>query len=127
MIVREGKHWNWRFHDIDLQIIVEIERKKYQLWCQRQAYENTISKGIDKQQPLAVMWLHRELLTVQRWMQEIREAPQRPSTVCCPRCGKTFTQERERMFGTMTVSEDKALLAIQLLIEGTSIRSAERI
>ncbi len=31
------------------------------------------------------------------------------------------------MFGAMIVPEDKALLAIQLLIEGTSIRSAERI
>jgi IS1 family transposase len=31
------------------------------------------------------------------------------------------------MFGAMTVPEDKALLAIQLLIEGTSIRSTERI
>ncbi|HZR65389.1 MAG TPA: IS1 family transposase [Terriglobales bacterium] len=45
----------------------------------------------------------------------------------CPQCGKTYTETHTRLFGTMTVPEDKALLAIQLLIEGTSIRSAERI
>lgn len=45
----------------------------------------------------------------------------------CSQCGKTYTQEHERLFGNMTVPEDKALLAIQLLIEGTSIRSTERI
>src|SRR5437879_523219 len=45
----------------------------------------------------------------------------------CGQCGKTYTQEHERLFGTMTVPEDKAVLALQLLIEGTSIRSAERI
>ena len=45
----------------------------------------------------------------------------------CPQCGKTYTEEHERLFGRMTVPEDKALLAIQLLLEGTSIRSTERI
>jgi transposase-like protein/IS1 family transposase len=45
----------------------------------------------------------------------------------CPQCGKTYTEAHARLFGAMTVAEDKALLAIQLLIEGTSIRSAERI
>jgi transposase-like protein/IS1 family transposase len=45
----------------------------------------------------------------------------------CPQCGKTYTEEHARLFGSMTVPEDKALLAIQLLIEGTSIRTAERI
>jgi len=45
----------------------------------------------------------------------------------CPKCRKTYTEEHVRLFGTMTVPEDKALLAIQLLLEGTSIRSAERI
>src|SRR5579864_1096683 len=45
----------------------------------------------------------------------------------CSECGRTYTEEHKRLFGTMTVPEDKALLAIQLLIEGTSIRSAERI
>jgi len=45
----------------------------------------------------------------------------------CPQCGKTYTEDHARLFGAMTVPEDKALLAIQLLIEGTSIRSTERI
>jgi transposase-like protein/IS1 family transposase len=45
----------------------------------------------------------------------------------CPQCGKTYTEDHARLFGAMIVPEDKALLAIQLLIEGTSIRSAERI
>lgn len=45
----------------------------------------------------------------------------------CAQCGRTYTEAHERLFGAMTVPEDKALLAIQLLIEGTSIRSAERI
>jgi hypothetical protein len=45
----------------------------------------------------------------------------------CSGCRKTYTENRERLFGSMTVPEDKALLAIQLLIEGTSIRSTERI
>lgn len=45
----------------------------------------------------------------------------------CAQCGKTFTEEHARLFAPMTVPEDKALLAIQLLIEGTSVRTVERI
>jgi transposase-like protein/IS1 family transposase len=45
----------------------------------------------------------------------------------CPICHKTYTEEHERLFAPMTVPEDKALLAIQLLIEGTSVRTVERI
>src|ERR1039458_1207349 len=45
----------------------------------------------------------------------------------CPQCRKTYTEDHARLFAPMTVPEDKALLAIQLLIEGTSVRSAERI
>src|ERR1700686_615928 len=45
----------------------------------------------------------------------------------CPLCGKTFTEAHARLFDPMIVPEDKALLAIQLLLEGTSVRSAERI
>jgi IS1 family transposase len=47
--------------------------------------------------------------------------------VSLPKCGKTYTEEHSRLFGPMIVPERKALLAIQLLIEGTSIRSTERI
>lgn len=45
----------------------------------------------------------------------------------CGQCGKTYTEDHTRLFGNMIVPEDKALLAIQLLLEGTSVRSAERI
>jgi IS1 family transposase/transposase-like protein len=45
----------------------------------------------------------------------------------CSQCGKTYTEDHARLFGAMTVPEDKALLAIQLLIEGTSVRTVERI
>ena len=45
----------------------------------------------------------------------------------CLQCGRTYTEDHARLFGSMIVPEDKALLAIQLLIEGTSVHSAERI
>jgi len=45
----------------------------------------------------------------------------------CAQCGRTYTEDHVRLFAPMTVPEDKALLAIQLLIEGTSIRSTERV
>jgi transposase-like protein/IS1 family transposase len=45
----------------------------------------------------------------------------------CLNCKKTYTEAHTRTLGTMYVSEDKAALAVQLLIEGNSIRSTERI
>lgn len=45
----------------------------------------------------------------------------------CPSCGKTYTEEQEKPLGGMTIPMGKAVLAIQLLIEGSSIRSTERI
>src|SRR5579864_7280156 len=45
----------------------------------------------------------------------------------CGSCRKTYTEDHARLFGPMTAPQDKALLAVQLLIEGTSIRSTERI
>ena len=45
----------------------------------------------------------------------------------CPKCRKTFTEPHERTLGTMYIPQDKALLAVQLLLEGNSIRSTERI
>lgn len=45
----------------------------------------------------------------------------------CANCGKTYTEAHEKPLGDMTIPIDKALLAIQLLIEGTSVRSTERI
>src|SRR5262249_49938197 len=45
----------------------------------------------------------------------------------CVPCKRTYTEARARLFGAMTVDENKALLALQLLVEGNSIRSTERI
>src|SRR4051812_42653871 len=45
----------------------------------------------------------------------------------CAKCGKTTSAASTRMFGAMMVNEDRAMLAIQLLVEGNSIRSSERI
>lgn len=45
----------------------------------------------------------------------------------CPQCHKTYTEEHERPLGDMTIPIDKALMALQLLVEGTSVRSTERI
>src|SRR6266404_5517351 len=45
----------------------------------------------------------------------------------CLQCRKTFQQERDKPLGNMYLSEQKALLVLQLLVEGNSIRSIERI
>ena len=45
----------------------------------------------------------------------------------CAECRKTFTEPHKRTLGTMYIPQDKALLAVQLLLEGNSIRSTERI
>src|SRR5450432_2291173 len=45
----------------------------------------------------------------------------------CADCGKTYTEAHAKPLGTMTIPQDKAILALQLLLEGTSVRSAERI
>jgi IS1 family transposase len=45
----------------------------------------------------------------------------------CGNCGRTYTEDHTRLFAPMIVPEEKALLAIQLLLEGTSIRSVERV
>ena len=45
----------------------------------------------------------------------------------CPNCKKTYTEAHERTLGSMYVPADRAALAVQLLIEGNSIRSTERI
>jgi transposase-like protein/IS1 family transposase len=44
----------------------------------------------------------------------------------CVRCGKTYTEPHARMLDTMYISQDKAVLATRLLLEGNSIRSTER-
>ncbi len=45
----------------------------------------------------------------------------------CPRCKKTYTEPHKRVMDSMYISQEKAVLALQLLLEGSSIRSAERI
>src|SRR5258707_1307178 len=45
----------------------------------------------------------------------------------CPRCKKTYSETHRLTLGEMYVSEEKALLALKLLIEGNSIRSTQRI
>ena len=45
----------------------------------------------------------------------------------CADCGKTYTEETAKPLGSMTIPQDKAVLALQLLLEGSSVRSAERI
>ncbi len=45
----------------------------------------------------------------------------------CPLCLKTYTEPHSRVLDTMYISQDRAVLALQLLLEGNSIRSTERI
>ena len=45
----------------------------------------------------------------------------------CVSCGKTYTEDHERPLGGINIPQEKAILALQLLIEGTSVRSTERI
>jgi transposase-like protein/IS1 family transposase len=45
----------------------------------------------------------------------------------CPKCGKSFTEAHERALGSMYVPADRAELVVQLLVEGNSLRSTERI
>jgi transposase-like protein/IS1 family transposase len=45
----------------------------------------------------------------------------------CPNCKKTYTESHQRTLGQMYVSQEKVTLALQLLLEGNSIRSTERI
>jgi transposase-like protein/IS1 family transposase len=45
----------------------------------------------------------------------------------CLACKRTYTEPHERTLGSMYVPQAKAVLALQLLLEGNSIRSTERI
>jgi transposase-like protein len=45
----------------------------------------------------------------------------------CLSCRKTFIEAYEKPLGAMRLSPEKALSVIRLLVEGCSIRSAERI
>ena len=45
----------------------------------------------------------------------------------CADCGKTFTEDRPKPIGNMRINLDRACTALNLLLEGLSIRSTERI
>jgi transposase-like protein/IS1 family transposase len=45
----------------------------------------------------------------------------------CLTCSKTFSEPKTKTLGNMYLPEDKAVLCLQLLVEGSSIRSIERI
>ncbi len=45
----------------------------------------------------------------------------------CAECGKTYTEAHAKPLGDMTVPLETAILALKLLIEGSSIRTVERI
>src|SRR3989337_1980378 len=45
----------------------------------------------------------------------------------CTECGKRFSLPKEKLLGSMILNEDKALLCLNLLVEGNSVRSTERI
>jgi IS1 family transposase/transposase-like protein len=45
----------------------------------------------------------------------------------CSQCRKTYTESHDRTLGTMYIPQERAVLALQLLVEGNSIRSTERI
>jgi hypothetical protein len=42
-------------------------------------------------------------------------------------CKKTYTEAHTRTLDSMYISQDEAVLALQLLIEGNSLRSTQRI
>ncbi len=45
----------------------------------------------------------------------------------CQRCKRRFQELRDKLLGNMYLPEDKALQILQMLVEGNSIRSIERI
>jgi transposase-like protein/IS1 family transposase len=44
----------------------------------------------------------------------------------CGQCGKTFTEAHAKPLGAMTVAPQRAMLALRMLLEGSSVRSIER-
>jgi len=44
----------------------------------------------------------------------------------CGQCGKTYTEAHAKPLGAMTVNPEMAVLAIRMLLEGSSVRSVER-
>lgn len=59
-----------------------------------------------------------------RQMRKNRNGLQRSN---CAQCGKTYTEEQVNPLGDIRIDMEKAVLALKLLIEGSSIRTTERI
>ena len=60
-------------------------------------------------------------------MSTLWKASERLRRFRCPVCKKTYTEPHRLTLGEMYVNEDKAILAIRMLLEGNSIRSTMRI
>ena len=45
----------------------------------------------------------------------------------CVTCNLTFTESKQKPLGNMYLNEDKAAMCLSFLVEGSSIRSIERI
>ena len=45
----------------------------------------------------------------------------------CTDCGKTYTEPHKKPFGDMKIPVDKAVFALTMILEGSSIRSTERV
>jgi hypothetical protein len=60
-------------------------------------------------------------------MQKLRKDRQGNQRFRCHTCSKTFSELQPRPLGEMRLSLDRALLCLQLILEGNSIRSTERI
>jgi transposase-like protein/IS1 family transposase len=60
-------------------------------------------------------------------MQAFRKAQERLQRFRCNQCTKTFTEEHEQPLDTMRLPLDRAVGILQLLLEGMSVRSVERV
>ena len=67
------------------------------------------------------------MLYLQRGLYEIRKTATTFVGFAALNTARLIPKDHTRLFGNMIVPEDKALLAIQLLLEGTSVRSTERV
>jgi transposase-like protein len=45
----------------------------------------------------------------------------------CNNCRKSFQALKDKMLGNMYLPEDKALMCLQMIVEGVSVRSIERV
>ena len=45
----------------------------------------------------------------------------------CKQCGRTFTEEQDKFLDDMRIPDEKAILALNCLLEGCSTRSTQRL